>query len=682
MKVSELVAKSGFWVVAGAVFLLPLFFLPITSEFYEFNKNFLLIAASATLLLLLAVNFVVDRQVKILRSPFGLPLLAILVSWLLSTVLRSPNRVDALMDPGQTGTILALCIFFMTAINFVRSRKEMEILAYSLIASLGVLGLTAVLWGSGLMPKMLPASFLKSALWTPTGSPISTIVALVAGLPFVVTLLAREKKLTLVSGFLALTLLLQVAGAGLIGWQLLKPENRPLFLSQQAGWSIALEAAKQSPLLGTGPSTFLYDFTQFRPVSYNLSSNWAFRFSNSSNYYLQLLATVGFLGLAAYLFLVARSYMVLVKSLRGAHNPEAPLSRIMAIAGTASATLLFASQLFVPASVVSMALSIMFLVIATVALKQAGSSLVTEANIDIVAGNSTGYRSPLLPWISLVFALLLIVPSLYLAARVYAGEIYFQNALVAAGANDGKKTYDTLLLAMRQNPYRDAYRVIYSQTNLLLANSIAGNKNLTEADRTTVTQLIQQSIQEAKNAVALNPAKVSNVENLATIYRNLLNLAQGADQWTVASYRQAITLDPVNPNLRIAMGGVLYSLKSYDDAITFFQQAADLKPDLANAYYNLSSAYEQKGDNQKAYNAMQNVVQLVDKSSADYTKATQQLDALRQKLGSAAPANQTSAATPSTLTTPAPIPSAAVSPKIALPANLAPEAPATPSSNP
>ncbi len=681
MKQSVVIPRIGFWIVTLTVFLAPLFFLPITSEYYEFNKNILLIASSVVLLILLALNFVVDRQVKILRSPFGLPLLAVLATWVISTALRSPNRIDALIDPGQTGTILALVVFFTTAINFVRTRKEMEILAYALVSSLAVLGFTAAMWSSGLMPRLLPASYLKSVLWTPTGSPISTIVALVAGLPFVVTLLAREKKLTPASGLLAAAMLLQITGAGLIGFQLMRPENRPLFLSQQAGWSIALEAAKVSPLLGTGPSTFLSDFTRFRPVSYNLTSNWSFRFTNSSNYYLQLLATVGFLGLFAYLFLVVRSYSVLAKSLRGAHNSEAPVSRLMAIAGAASATLIFASQLFVPANLVSSVMAIIFLIITTAALKQAGSSLVTEANIDIVAGNSTGYHSPLLPWILLVITVLLVAPTLYLTGRIYAAEVLFQKALVAAGANDGKKTYDTLLQAIRQNPTRDTYRIVYSQTNLLLANSIAGNKDLTDADRNTVTQLIQQAIQEAKNAVALNQNKVANVENLATIYRNLLNLAQGADQWTVVSYRQAILLDPVNPNLRIAMGGVLYSLKNYDDAIAFFQQAVDLKPDLANAHYNLAASYRQKKDLQKAYNAMQNVVQLVDKSSADYTKASQELESLRQEIGQTAPADNATTS-PTTLTTPAPVPSAGVSPKISLPANLAPDAPATPASNP
>jgi tetratricopeptide (TPR) repeat protein len=681
MKSAGLLQKIGLGVFLSTLFLIPLFFLPLTAEFYEFNKNSLLILSSLVMLAILTVGFVVDRQVRVTRSPFGLPLLALLVSWLLATILRSPNRVDALLDPTQTGTIFALVLFFWGSINFLRNRDEINLASITLIISLGILGLVSAIWATGIMTKLsfLPG-YLKTAMWTPTGNPITTIVALVAGLPFVVTLLAKERRLNLRSGILAAALAFQIAGSALIGYRLIQPENRPLFLSQQAGWAIALDSVKISPLLGTGPSTFISNFTRFRPVTYNLTPNWSLRFTNSSNYYLQLLSTIGFLGLAAYVFLVGRTYMVLAKTLKGAHDSESANARVIALAGAAAACLIFASQLFIPATVVTLFLVVVFLCITTAALKVAGSSLVNEANIDIVAATSSGHRSPLLPWVLVILAAVLIVPSTYLFVRAYSGEMLLQQALTYAAGNDGKKTYDTLLLAMRANPYRDNYRVVYSQTNLLLANSIASNQNLSESDRTTATQLIQQSIREAKNAVALNPQKVSNMENLATVYRNLLNLAQGADQWTVASYRQAIQLDPVNPNLRIALGGVFYSLKSYDDAISMFRQAADLKPDLANAHYNLAAAYREKKEYALALSEMQAVVQLVDKTSPDFTKASEELEELRKQVGSAAgPAPETDQ--PVTLTTPAPLPSPKVSP-LPLDSSFAPEAPATPSSQP
>ncbi|MBI2008364.1 tetratricopeptide repeat protein [Candidatus Amesbacteria bacterium] len=435
---------------------------------------------------------------------------------------------------------------------------------------------------------------------------------------------------------------------------------------------------KISPLFGSGPATFISDFTRLRPVSFNLDPNWNIRFASSSSYYLQLLTTIGLVGLAAYLFLVSKTISLFAKSLR--FPSESPLYTTV-IASTTSILLLFAIQLFLPPSFITFFALFTLLSLLTLSLKHLGSSWVHEANIDIVAADASGRRSPLLPPLSLVLVLALALPTLYLGARAYWAEVLFQKALTAAANNDGKTTYDTLIKAIAANPLVDSYRIAYSQANLLIANSIAAKKDLTDDDRNTIIQLIQQSIREAKNAVALNPANVGNVENMAAVYRNLLNLAQGADQWTLAAYQQAIQLDPPNPNLRIALGGLHFAGKNYDEAIRLFQQAVDLKPDLANAHYNLSAAYREKGDYPKALVAMQNVLNLLDRTSTDYTKAGSELAELQKKVN-VTPTPAPVTATESELVAPKPLPSPKISPPIELPSELGPNATPSPTPNP
>ena len=77
---------------------------------------------------------------------------------------------------------------------------------------------------------------------------------------------------------------------------------------------------------------------------------------------------------------------------------------------------------------------------------------------------------------------------------------------------------------------------------------------LSEADRQTISQAIQAAIEEAKATVTLNPQKAVNWENLASIYRNIINVAQGADSWTVSAYQRAIILGPQNPTYRVSLG--------------------------------------------------------------------------------------------------------------------------------
>jgi len=616
--------KIGFVLITAGAFVLPFFFLPITAEFYDFNKQALVIFLALASLLILTASFVAERQVTLTFSPFGLPILALLASLILSTIFKSPNRADALLDPGQTGTYLGLAVIFFCAINFIRSKKQLDIFSAALTVSAALLGLVTIF------------------SWFPIGPPLPTLTLFLAFLPFLALQLMREKTLRFKSILLAVSFALVLVASGLLIYRW----DRPVFLPHRFSWAIALESLKISPFLGTGPGSYLADFTQFRPVTYNLTPDWSTRFTTASNFYFQVSSTLGLLGLTAYLWLIYRVALALKKSSNLHFIP------ILVI---------FATQLFLPAYFIQTAFLFLFLILAVAALKLAGSSLIQESTIDIVAASS---KSSFLPIICLILATAIVLPAGYFFARSYLAEVLFQKALTAAAANDGKTTYDTLIKAVAANPYRDSYRVIYSQTNLLLANSLASNKDLTDADRSTITQLVQQAIREAKNAAALNPTKVTNLENLAGVYRNLLNFAQGADAWTIASYRQAIALDPVNPNLRIALGGVYFAQKNWDEAIRFFQSAVDLKPDLANAHYNLAAGYREKGETPKAVAAMQTVLTLVDKSSADYTKAAQELASLN-----AAPATPAA----SQLTRPEPLPTPKVNPPLQLDESPSPQ---------
>src|SRR3989344_3542176 len=68
-------------------------------------------------------------------------------------------------------------------------------------------------------------------------------------------------------------------------------------------WEGTLKLATSSPkvlLVGTGPETFPYAFQPFRTKILNYSSEWDFVFNKPHNYYLEILATMGILGLVSY----------------------------------------------------------------------------------------------------------------------------------------------------------------------------------------------------------------------------------------------------------------------------------------------------------------------------------------------------------------------------------------------
>ncbi|OGC68952.1 hypothetical protein A2415_04090 [candidate division WWE3 bacterium RIFOXYC1_FULL_39_7] len=69
-------------------------------------------------------------------------------------------------------------------------------------------------------------------------------------------------------------------------------------------WKGTLELITSSPkvfLIGKGPETFPYEFQQYRSLDINYSSEWNFVMNKPHNYYLEIWAETGIVGLAIYL---------------------------------------------------------------------------------------------------------------------------------------------------------------------------------------------------------------------------------------------------------------------------------------------------------------------------------------------------------------------------------------------
>ncbi|MBT6401121.1 O-antigen ligase family protein [candidate division WWE3 bacterium] len=82
----------------------------------------------------------------------------------------------------------------------------------------------------------------------------------------------------------------------------------PGFIRQYL-WRGTLNLIFSSPkntILGTGPETYPYEFQRFRPEELNDSSEWNFVFNKPHNYYLELWANLGILGLVSYLLLIKK----------------------------------------------------------------------------------------------------------------------------------------------------------------------------------------------------------------------------------------------------------------------------------------------------------------------------------------------------------------------------------------
>ncbi len=628
-----------FKITLALVFLLPLFFLTLTPNFYQWNKTFLLLATVLAFSAVWLVKTFTEKRFSFRFAGFDLAVLLLALVYLASLLLATPNKIEALTN--EAGIIFVLTAFYFLLTNFGLDKKNLFF--YSLIASAGVLALIAIYQFAGIGAELSPWTWMQSRVWTPAGG----ILHLLIFLALVLTMawpLARRAKEDLSRVVLFLTMALISVGL-ILTVLLVRPgqENEIKLMPFLTGWQISAEAFKFSPFLGTGPASYLTSFNRYKPFEFNTSPSWNLLFTAANNYYFHLLTTVGALGVAAYLFLILRIWQE--KKLKGVLG------------------LIFLLQLFLPGNFLQ--LFVLYLLLGLRAKKGETVSL------------RLGQRSR---WL-VILPGLMIVGCGYLGGRAYSAEYYYKKSLDALTANQGMETYNLQIKTINLNPYLDYYHRAYSQVNLALAQSLLIQEKPSDQDRNNAQILIQQAIREAKVAADLNPQSSFNWNNLAGIYRSLINVAEGSGDWTLASLRQAIAFDPRNPLLRVDLGALFYAFGLHDEAVDEFLRAVSLKPDYANGYFNLAFAYQAKEDWQRAALALQNVLNLVEPGSADYEKTKQDLDEVMAKIPPAATPAPAEEQPAEELKEPEPLPSPKITP-IELPEEAGPEITPLPEASP
>lgn len=651
---NSLLSKFTSASVIGLTFLLPLVFLPFLPESFEGGKRLIVIALALIGVILFALISFFQRKLVIARTPLNIGFMVLLLSTLVTIVFSAPNKMGALTGTGMF--YIACALLFIVGTALLRSRLTSSIV-YALGASGVVITLISALDRVGVnLNSMIGAGNSTMSGIFPNGGPLLNttvlVVALAATLTFFTTARNTVEKLiaAALSGVMVLGLLLNAS--------LLLPgqPQSPVLMSFQQSWSIALDVLKnpRTAILGVGTEGYLNAFNILRPVAMNQGEFWFIRYANARSFPLDIVVTHGVFGLIAVAFLG----IGILALLRKTQKQDLPIA-----AATLTIVVLF---LILPVNVVLFALFTLLAMVwaSTVrsyALPTEGADASEFALVNAKNKASKDERQValgVLGFVSLVLCILSGI-ALFFNVRSAVAKTVFNQSLDAIRANKAKDAYDLSRRAIQIAPYHEEFRRSFASTNLLIAQGLTQKKDISDDDRKTALTLIQQGINEAKAAVALDPANAANWQTLATVYEALVGAAKQADQWTVAAYVQAIQRAPSDPKLRVDLAGVFRRAKNLDQATRLLEQAVQLKPDYANAYFNLADIAKEvkKEPQQLAY--LDKTLTLIKQDDPQYEKIKVEADALRKKLGDAASAaaaekTATPSATPRPTATPKP----------------------------
>ncbi|MBN1162569.1 tetratricopeptide repeat protein [Patescibacteria group bacterium] len=668
--------------------LMPVFFLPTTTEFFEMNKLALLIVGTILMSVLLTLKIVSGDKIRFVKSIIDLPLWAYGLVLILATVF-SINKTQSIYGgygrwfPSLLAFLGLLAYFYLSTYMF-DTKKDVKNALYVLLGGVSISVLVALL--AYFKIYMGTAAYMKVPGFTLAGSTTTTAVLAGIGVGLSIALLAYENKksrsylligattvnllyvvlVSITPGWVALVTsllgvatyvnlqkfaekrseMIALAGTLLaVVFTLVLPTTRDLIKNKQypkelvlplrESWMITSSITRDFPLLGTGPSTFNLNFPRYRPAGLNQGDLWNTRFDKAHNEILNMIGGLGLLGLLSLIFMGSRVLKLVngAKSIPDDSGINAAASVIILSIGASFfvtyATVLTAFIIFSAFSYIVAANAI-----GKDKLELSDVVVVNFAQVSAVSslGELKVAQESYTKYIVAVPLLLVTGYFGYLNYRNYMAEVYMRSAMMAT-ATDAAKSYELQGKAINMNPQRDIYHTTYAQTNLALANVLAAKgADLTDADRKTIQTLISQSIRSARIATEIiNPLNVSNWETRAVIYRSLVNVANNAADWAVRSYNNAIQLDPTNARLRLNLGGIYYAAGDYLSAANQFRQATALKNNYANAYYNFAQALKQLKNYPNAIAALEITKNLVGKNSSDFQKVENELAQLRSQ---------------------------------------------------
>lgn len=617
---------AAYWLVVGLVFLVPFLALPFTENFLVETRTSLLVGVTLLVVILYAIKSMLQRRFELTLSPMALALAGIGAAAGISTLLTSSYPAESFL--GWGGVYLSLGALALFLPGLLHS-SQVWALPKSFVLGSVVLALSSLAqlagWGpSRLLDGPSASTLPHTALFNLAGSHFIAFQLIIVALITLILLWWKLRSQLSLHLWVPSVVVLSVSALAL-GWGLLPgKDTTPIVLSYGANWSIVLDTFRTPlrALFGFGPESFGSAFNLLRPAWLNGTPLWNVVFTQGSNLPLTLLVTGGLLGFAGWM---ALAWQVVQKL-------KQPSSDHRFFGLVALAFLI--ANLLVPPTLPMIIIQFVLVTAWVIAKKDEAMELhIQGLTVRVVSSHAAHHQAataPVLIWT--VGGLLILAASFttWQVGQAYAAAAANHQSLLAGQADQAIASYEWQQRAITLNPHIDGYRRRYATINLAIAGALSNKAELTEAERQTMAQLIQQAIREGKAAVTIDPTDSQNWQTLAQVYESLIGSAEGSEQWAVTTYTQAIQTSPQDPNVRIRLGQLLARLNQHQDALVMYQQALALKPDSATAYYNLALSLQALNQSDQAALALQRTLELLPPNSEEITQLQLELEKVQK----------------------------------------------------
>ena len=382
---------------------------------------------------------------------------------------------------------------------------------------------------------------------------------------------------------------LVVNGVGIPGAPERQAEISPTWRGELA---IVQGMAGENPLslvVGSGPGTFVFDYTKFRDASLNDTIFWSARFEKGAAEILDWLVTKGTLGVFALLGMIGLGLFLGIRRLLTEEDSAALALGAGILASFAGVSLSF---FLYPANFVFW---FTFWILASCLVFLTGKKMHV---ISFKRGPSyVGFAGSL----GLLIVLMAEFGLFIVGAQKYYAEVEYTRGIQTSRQENIEEAIAKVEHATELNASADVYWRDLGQLYLEQANQIVTNQTLPEDVRRQQIEVAvdraTRAVQQATNAA---PRNVANWNVRGLIYRNLIGALPEAEKFAVTSYEQALALEPASPFPLTELGRVKILSSQAQEAIEYLEKAITLKSDYAPAHYLIAVAYDQMGNQAEA----------------------------------------------------------------------------------
>jgi len=369
-------------------------------------------------------------------------------------------------------------------------------------------------------------------------------------------------------------------------------------LEARPSWATTIDIGKnvlkESPLIGSGPNTFVSKWLEFKPSVVNSTPFWNVDFSQGVGTIPTALITTGALGILAYGIFLLLLILASIQFFTKVGGRESFYASTFALTSLYLVTFCI---LYTP-SPVTVLFAFISVGLFVAALIAEGYLIKREINLEVPTWGSYLVQLSLAAGVIVAVVLFVFISGRY-GAALYAGK-----ASVKLQLGDGAGAKESIASALAF-AHIDEYERIASVANLTELGKMIQKENPTDADKALAQAELTSAIAHASTAVLYNGANYQNWLALAQVYVAILPLqVEGAYDNAKTSLTRAIQLNPKNPDLELTLARLELSNNKAKEGREHLTQSLALKSDYTAALYLLAQLEVAEGKVPEAISAL------------------------------------------------------------------------------